>query len=119
MADVVRLREMSTSPSSYVTECMREAASAALVARHYPDAEREKIREGFYVWSHPDALAKATAFDIFDGRFYAYQEIREGDANVRVYVRWDAVVRDWDFVERLRLRHELHDGILAMLKGSK
>ena len=119
MADVVRLREMSTSPSSYVTECMRLAASAALVARHYPDAEREKIREGFYVWSHPDALAKATAFDIFDGRFYPYQEIREGDVTASVYVRWDAVVKDWDFVERLRLRHELHDGILAMLKGSK
>lgn len=107
---------MSTSPSEYVTECMRLAAAAALVARHYPDAQRMQLREGLYAWSHVDALAKATAFDIFDGRFYPYQEIREGDVTASVYVRWDAVVKDWAFAERLRARPELHAAIMAMLK---
>ena len=63
-----------------------------------------------------NALAKATAFDIFDGRFYPYQEIREGDVTASVYVRWDAVVKDWAFAERLRARPELHAAIMAMLK---
>lgn len=110
---------MSTSPSEYVTECMREAAAAALVARHYPDAQRMQLREGLYAWSHVDALAKTTGFDIVGDRFYPYQEIRDGDVIARVYASWGAIVEKWDFAERLRLRHELHDGILAMLKGSK
>lgn len=128
------MRAMGYSPSEHVEDCKRSVAHAKLIAKHYPNAHREKIG-GQWQWCHDTALGNATGFscevvekkgdglpewDRFVVTFYPYHELREGDAVARVYASgFDSRVAAWDFMSRIEKRPGLQGAILAMLKEPK
>jgi hypothetical protein len=124
---------MSTT-SEHLSNCQREVKRTLLLRKYYHDARRVEVC-GRMEWSHSDALANATGFtvEVVDkplpsgGRtvtFLPYHELRDGDdydaAVVRVYAAdWYSRVSEYDFLDRIKARPEVHGAILAMLKARR
>lgn len=118
---------MSYSPSEHVEDCKRAVKAAQLVAKHYPDAYREK-RGDAWQWCHEGALKNATGFTIEtrekDGEvravFCPFHMLVDGDVRTRVYATgWEGHVEQWDMLRRIEERPDLHAAIMALLKDRR
>ncbi len=115
---------MSYTPREHIETCQTLVLRAKIVAKHYPDAYREK-RGDEWQWCHDTAINNATGFtvEVREERgeqravFCPYHEIEEGDVKARVYAAgWGSHVGEWDLLRRIEARADLHAAILALLK---